>query len=315
MTQEFKEQILGAGKAAEGDAAERQVEIAEGLRAFSAGLNRAIGDGSPESLDARDELGARVQRELLPYFLKARTPAQMYGKPRGYTGDFQTAEMIRANSAEGEAPAGALLDGAFLALPVAAALRASRELLAKEMQRVRAEVEGGVFRVVAIAAAPAPELRAPFPDTAAPLRTEATLIEFDDEALARLRTLDVAGGPVRLELEMLLNLALARRRVAVEQQDFAYALMLGNALPDRFCIGLLNYLHGMLRPGGWAAVGCIHPDNPDKAFLDHVLGWELHHRTESDIHGLFRHSLFRSAAECVEAEESGIFFIASCQKV
>lgn len=311
-TQEFKEQILAAGNADESDDSQQRTEVADALREFSATLNRAIGDASPENIDAREELGARVQRELLPYFLKARTPAHMYHKPRGYAGDFLAAEQILANAPEGEAPLGPLLDAAFLSLPVAQALRDSRRLIADELRRVREDINGDTFRVTAIDATPAPELRTFLADTS--VQTEATLIEFDDEALVRLRTSDALGAPVRLELETLLNLALARRRVPVDGQDFAYALMLGGALPDRFCIGLLNYLHGLLRPGGWAAVGCLHPDNPDKAFLDHVLGWKLHHRSESEIHGLFRHSLFRSAAERVQAEETGIFFIALCQK-
>ena len=63
--------------------------------------------------------------------------------------------------------------------------------------------------------------------------------------------MEVTQAPttIRLELESLVNLALGQRRVAVGNQDFVYTL-LSSSFTDRFAIGLLNYLHSLLRPGG-----------------------------------------------------------------
>jgi extracellular factor (EF) 3-hydroxypalmitic acid methyl ester biosynthesis protein len=114
-------------------------------------------------------------------------------------------------------------------------------------------------------------------------------------------------------LESLVNLALGQRRVGDDGQDFVYSMLIPS-FSDRFAIGLLNYLHSLLRPGGWACVGFLHPKNPDKTFLAHVLGWNIAHRDEDEMHTLFRHSAFGSGCERFETEEQGIFHLAACQK-
>lgn len=308
QTQEFKSQIVEAGKAAKESADE--IDFAEPLRIFSAALDGAIGMESPESVDSREELGARVQRELLPYLLKASTPCQLYSMPRGYPGDFRAAAMIQANAPDGEAPLGPVLDRAFLALPVMTALRSSRTLLENELRTAEKSRVGDTLRITAVASAPALELRGLIAAKGAHI--EATVIEFDDEAIAWLRTAH-RGSRLRFELENLVDLALGQRRVGGEGQDFAYSLLL-STFSDRFAIGLLNYLHSLLRPGGWACVGCLHPRNPDRAFLDHILGWKITHRDEGEMNTLFRHSAFGSACERFAAEEQGIFYLAACQK-
>jgi hypothetical protein len=101
--------------------------------------------------------------------------------------------------------------------------------------------------------------------------------------------------------------------VALDGQDFAYSLLM-SSFSDRFAIGLLNYLHSVLRPGGWACVGCFHPSNPDKTFLGHILGWNIAHRDEDEMDALFRRSAFGGECERFEVEEQGIFYLAACQK-
>jgi CRP-like cAMP-binding protein len=305
-TQEFKAEIVAAGKAEELDG----VDLAGSLRTFSAMLDRAIGPESPETVDAREELGARVQRELLPHFLRARTSAQLFEKPRGYPADFRAADMIGANKPDGEHPLGPLLDAAFLALPSMTAFRSSRTLLQNELRRAAEGSTKGPLRIASVAAAPAAELRGLL--AARPADVEGTLIEFDDEALTWMRTAH-RGSRLRLELESLVNLALGQRRVALDSQDFAYSLLV-SSFSDRFAIGLLNYLHSVLRPGGWACVGCFHPRNPDKTFLSHILGWNIAHRDEDEMDALFRRSAFGGECERFEADEQGIFYLAACQK-
>lgn len=307
-TQMFKAKLVEVAKPDGGDI--DGARLAEELRGFSAELDAAIGPDSPETVDAREELGARVQREILPYFLKARTPAQLFEKPRGYPADFRALEMILAGKPDGEVPAGPIIDTAFLDLPAMKAIRASRVLLQDELRAVVGKDSAEPVRVTALAGAPAGELRGLVAAKAAGV--EATLIEFDDEALTWMRTVH-RGSRLRLELESLVNLALGQRRVAVGNQDFVYTL-LSSSFTDRFAIGLLNYLHSLLRPGGWACVGCLHPRNPDKSFLGHILGWNIAHRDEEDMNTLFRRSLFGSQCERFSAEEQGIFYLAACQK-
>jgi hypothetical protein len=285
-------------------------ELIEPLRDFSAALDGAIGPDSPETLDAREGLGARVQRELLPYLVKACTPQQLYEQPRGYPADFRAVELIHSNKPDGQGALGPLLDEAFLALPSIVAIRSSRKLLQDELRQAADSSATKPVRITSVGAAPADELRGIAAARAADV--EGTLLEFDDEALDWVRTIR-GGARLRLELESLVNIALGFRRVEVDGQDFVYSLLL-SSFSDRFAVGVLNYLHGLLKPGGWACVGSLHPRNPDKSFFTHVLGWDIVHRDEDAMNTLFERSAFGCKCARFTAEEQSIFYLAACQK-
>jgi CRP-like cAMP-binding protein len=308
QTQEFKTRLVASSKVPR--ATQATNELIEPLTGFAAALDRTIGPESPETLDAQEELGARVQRELLPYFLKACTSLQLYEKPRGYPADFRAIEMIHASKPDGEGVLGPLLDEAFLALPSIAAIRSSRKLIQDELRQVTDDSASKPVHITSVGAAPAAELRGIA--AARPCDVEGTLVEFDDEALDWVRTIR-GGARLRLELESLVNLALGVRRVEVDSQDFVYT-MLVSSFSDRFAIGVLNYLHGLLKPGGWACVGSLHPRNPDKSFFAHVLGWDIVHRDEDAMNTLFERSAFGRKCARFTAEEQSIFYLAACQK-
>ncbi|HEY3899535.1 MAG TPA: cyclic nucleotide-binding domain-containing protein [Chthoniobacter sp.] len=307
-TQEFKTRLVALSKSPR--AAQTGNELIEPLTDFSATLDRAIGPDSLETLDARESLGARVQRELLPFFLKACTPLQLYEKPRGYPADFRAVEMIHAHKPDGEGALGPLLDEAFLALPSMAAIRSSRKLIQDALRQVVDSSATKPVRITSVGAAPAVELRGIA--AARPSDVEGTLLEFDDEALDWVRTIR-GGARLRLELESLVNLALGFRRVDVDGQDFVYSLLV-SSFSDRFAVGVLNYLHGLLRPGGWACIGSLHPRNPDKSFFAHVLGWDIVHRDEDAMNNLFERSAFGRKCARFTSEEKSIFYLAACQK-
>ncbi len=75
--------------------------VAEGQNAFTAcnaKLNSALGGVEA----GHDELGVRVQSDLLPYMLLTNTAERWYSKPRGYAGDFLTIHHMYENQAECE---------------------------------------------------------------------------------------------------------------------------------------------------------------------------------------------------------------------
>jgi CRP-like cAMP-binding protein len=77
-TQAFKEAILKTEKAMADRSELSGPELEKSFRDFAEFINQAIGDGSPETIDAREELGARIQREILPYLLKSQTVERLY---------------------------------------------------------------------------------------------------------------------------------------------------------------------------------------------------------------------------------------------
>ncbi|MAF06483.1 MAG: hypothetical protein CL389_01345 [Acidiferrobacteraceae bacterium] len=74
----------------------------------------------PETL--RNELGAELRREFLPYLLLTDCARRCYEKPCGYAGDFETIRFIYAGEPRGRGTIGELLDAPFLAEPAAVAV-------------------------------------------------------------------------------------------------------------------------------------------------------------------------------------------------
>src|SRR5262245_45900553 len=56
-----------------------------------------------------DELGTRIQSDLLPYLLLTNTAERWYSKPRGYAGDFLSIHQIYQNLPEGRGRIGSVL--------------------------------------------------------------------------------------------------------------------------------------------------------------------------------------------------------------
>src|SRR5262249_38250594 len=71
------------------------------FRDFSLLVNSLIGDSAEENISVKVELGAKLQREILPYLLLTGTAERFYSKPRGYAGDFFTIELMYENMPKG----------------------------------------------------------------------------------------------------------------------------------------------------------------------------------------------------------------------
>jgi hypothetical protein len=112
----------------------------------------------------------------------------------------------------------------------------------------------------------------------------------------------------------LVYLALGREKIDIEPQDLIYSIGLIDYFNDAFVIKFLNYLHGLLKPSGKIILGNFHPNNSSRAYMDHVLEWELIHRTEDDMNRLFSSSDFNSPCTNIQFEEEGINLFAECIK-
>ena len=77
---------------------------------------------------------------------------------------------------------------------------------------------------------------------------------------------------------------------------------------------LIDYIYTMLEPGGRVILGNFHPNNTDKAFMDHVLEWRLIHRTEDDMNRLFAESKFGRPCTRCRFEQECINLFAECVK-
>jgi SAM-dependent methyltransferase len=270
-----------------------------------------------ELTNGNDELGARIQSDLLPYLLLTNTAERWYSKPRGYAGDFLSIHEIYQNVPQGRSRIGSVLDQCFLNLPAAIAVRNRRPLLAREINAVLAAKQDAKARVTSLACGPAAEIFDVYANLEDSSKLTSTLIDVDLQALAFVAE---RRDKARLQRQMrLLNANLVyiltgREKIDLRDQDLIYSIGLIDYFNDDFVVKLLNYIHGALATGGKVILGNFHPRNPDKVLMDHVFDWRLIHRTEADMDRLFGASAFQRDCTNVRFEEQGINLFAECVK-
>lgn len=293
----------------------RQVEA--DFKKFCEYINEEIGDESPENVHVKEDLGSRLQREILPYLLLTKTAERPYSKPRGYACDFQTIEGIYRNQPEGSGRLGPLIDSCFLNLPAIKAIRNGRSLMAQEIKKVVAEKDGTTAQITTLGSGPAEEIFDVFNQLDNPSSLNVTLIDIDLQALAivsdRIEKKKLKKH-VKLINGNLVYLAAGKYVVDLREQDLVYSIGLIESFNDKFVISLLDYIYQFLRTGGKVILGNIHPRNPDKALMDYVLDWHLVHRTEEGMHRLFTSSVFKKKCTEISFEDEGINLFASCVK-
>jgi len=317
---EFKRMIVSLDKEAikqEGLSEERQQEF---LR-FSMDLMRVshevLGSGSTLGDYLKEQIGARLQHEMLPYVLTTETADRFYSKPRGYAGDYLAIHNIYAEKAGGSGRLGALVDRMFLNTPPARAVRNRRHLLTRELTAMVRDRLPESTRVLCLASGPANEVFDSYGQLEDRSRLQTTLMDIDLQALAfvdDLRSRRKLSGLMSLVNENLIALFLGRGKTRLEPQDFIYSLGLIDYLNDKLVGKLLAYSYEILAPGGKILLGNMHPANPAKEFMDHVLEWQLIHRTEEDMNRLFQQSPFKRPCTRILFEEEGVDLFAECVK-
>jgi len=259
-------------------------------------LTLVIGEEAPISKKLRDAIGALLRRELHPYLLLTRIVERIYTKPRGYAGDFLTIRWMYENEVGGIGATGKLIDTAFLERPAAKAVRNRRGLMAEQIQWAL----GRQGRMTSLACGPAEELFDVLSATKAK-SVRATCLDIDEEALQLVgerRDSSGLGSKLRLVQANLIRVATGRASIDLVPQDLIYSIGLIDYFQDRLVVALLDWIHDHLAPGGRVVLGNFHPNNPDRALMDHVLDWRLIHRDEEDLNRLFRSSKF--GAPCAE---------------
>ena len=306
LLQQADQAALKSGGTVPADLAD---QVMQGFPRFIRALNDLIGDGADIHESVREEVGARVQREILPYLLLTRTAERLYAKPRGYAGDFLSIDWMYEDVADGTGRLGPLLDRAFLDEPAAAAVRNRRGLLVREIKRHLTINPGREVHITAMACGPAREIFDVYEELDDPARLRTTLIDIDQEALTQVeREIERRGlcSHVQTHQANLVYLALGREQLELPPQDLMYSIGLIDYFNDKLVGRLVDWAHGRLRTGGELILGNFHPRNPDKALMDYVLDWRLIHRAEGDMHTLFETSRFGARCSAVHFEDAEV---------
>jgi extracellular factor (EF) 3-hydroxypalmitic acid methyl ester biosynthesis protein len=280
-------------------------------------LELHLGDNAPGTQQEKDALGYKIQQEMAPYILMTDFLNRSYTKPRGYAGDFLTIANAYNDLAIGNGRTGELLDRLTLDSPAVKAVKNRRKLLTEEILNTIAAANGAPVHITVFACGPARELFDVYAQLEDPSLLKTTLIDIDLQALSYVSDRkDAFRVPLPMELhrENLIYLALGRRKIVLPPQDLIYSIGLIDYFNDQLVTKLSNYAHQLLKPGGRVIFGNFHPQNPQKAFMDHIIDWKLIHRTEADMDNLFQNSAFDKPCESIRFEEEQVNLFAICRK-
>ncbi len=273
----------------------------------------------PYTPETHEYIWGYVFKEIFPYYMRSRFAERAYFKPQGYAGDFMMMEMIYKNEPDGDGKLGVVVDSWCLNTRAARAVRARRGLLSRELERLSDEraVLGDSIRIMNLACGSNRELFDFLGRCRYSEKIEALCIDVDPSALEytnRYVNIIPHRASVRLMSDNIVKWSLGRVRHNISLQDIIYSSGLTDYLDDRLIVSLVNRCYEQLKPGGTLMVGNFGLENPDRAFMDHVLHWRLIHRGPDELRAIFAKTPFGEDVDVI-AEEEGVnlFVIATKQ--
>lgn len=270
---------------------------------------------NPEQAKA---IGSYVFRETFSIFMLSAFIDRAYSKPRGYAGDYGTIQMVYDDKPRGDGRLGPFIDRWALASHACRAVKNRRALITAAIQEIAAGwTQDGPMPITSLASGPAQELFDLFErDDVPPVR--ATCIDIDHEALAfaaenaRQKGVD---DRVTFAQENVIRLSRGRGKIALPPQQLIYSIGLIDYLQDSLIVTMIDWAYDQLLPGGTLILGNFDAGNPDRAFQDCIMDWQLIHRSHDDMRALFARSKFGDAPVDVRVEPAGVNLFAFCTKV
>ncbi|MEQ8823182.1 MAG: class I SAM-dependent methyltransferase [Filomicrobium sp.] len=251
---------------------------------------RAIGD---------DELAAHrlfAQRDLLPLMMRAPFFHRSYVKPLGYAGDYLMVKMMVEGKRAGPTTYARLINDFYLEIDLVKAHRNRLIIIEDKLNELSAEAAqaGRKLDILNIGCGPAIELIRFIKNSPNCESCRFTLIDFNAETIEYARNAietamrDVSRRP-QVEFKQLSVHSLLKQSssdAADKDQadyDFVYCAGLFDYLSDRVCQRLLELFCKWTKPGGNVIATNVHPDNPTRWIMEHVIEWHLIHRTMEDL--------------------------------
>lgn len=258
--------------------------------------------------ESKEKLIEHFQREFMPYLMLSENGRRWYEKPEGYAGDHRTMRKLYTQDVGGVGMIGTAIDRTLMDIPPAAAVRNRRQFL-RDLLGETIESVTGSTSVMSLACGPSVEVFDVLEEVPENLDLEVNLLDMDPGAIQSVEErIHDAGGDERINTfrRNLIFIVRGRHELAVESQDLIYSAGLIDYFERDFVVDLLDWGYEKLKPGGRMVLGNFDPRNPNRAFMDEILRWELYHRTEEDMHELSRASKFDQPCTNIWTEEHEI---------
>lgn len=243
---------------------------------------------------------AFARREIHPYMLCAPFAYRCYNKPLGYAGDYEMVNMmLKESPTTGNNTYARIFQEIQTDVAAAAAHRNRIDILVKalveESERVIND-EQRIFTVLSVGCGPAVEVQRFIRRHDEANQSAIHLMDFNDETLAYVKqrtsaSLEASGRKPTLHfihksIDELLKDVHKEEDAFLPTYDMIYCAGLFDYFPDNVCRNLTHLYHRWVRPGGLLVTTNVHPKNPERYCMEHLLEWYLIYRDEAQMEAL-----------------------------
>jgi extracellular factor (EF) 3-hydroxypalmitic acid methyl ester biosynthesis protein len=247
----------------------------------------------PEDVVTTHKMFAR--REIHPLVLCSPFIHRTFTKPLGYAGDYEMVNMMLRDAWEGGNTYAKIINSIIIKSDGAGAHRNRIDRLIHylETEAKRVQPTGRALRVLNIACGPAEEIQRFIRMSPLSERCQITLLDFNAETLEYTRgkikeAVRASGHLPSVEflhksIHDLLQEARGRKESVQGTYDLVYCAGLFDYLSDKICARLLELFFKWTEPGGLLVSTNVHPRNPVRYFIEHLLEWNLIYRDNAQM--------------------------------
>lgn len=266
--------------------------LMEKTRIYFDALNIEASKVDPELVSAHRSF---VQSALHPLIMRAPFVFRTYTKPLGYAGDYQMVNQILDDPRQGPNTYFQMVNTIFLQTALAIAHRNRIDILVDFLKRMANSAlrTGRTFRILNIGCGPAIEIQRFLQTYPVPEILSFELVDFSEETLTWTRekltsVVKQTGKQVTINYVQDSVHQLIKRKIdpSCEDErkfDAVYCAGLFDYLSDKVCARLLEYFAARTLHGGALLITNVHPNNPEKSGMEHLLEWYLIYRDEEKI--------------------------------
>jgi extracellular factor (EF) 3-hydroxypalmitic acid methyl ester biosynthesis protein len=232
-------------------------------------------------------------RPLVPAFQSPRTITGFsYLQPHGYAGDFELIDRLYTHYISTH-PEESKWDRFAQAQPAAKAVRNRKDYF------IRLLNSGKYHHVLNLASGPGRDLKEFF-DQAPHATLQVDCVEIDPNAIRYAEGLIHRKKQVRFLRQNVL------RFVPNEPYDLIWSAGLFDYFSDTLFVRILHRLLTAAKPGAEIVVGNFCSSNPNRAFMEVAMNWQLHHRSQEALTGLALEAGAALQNITVEREPEGV---------
>jgi extracellular factor (EF) 3-hydroxypalmitic acid methyl ester biosynthesis protein len=236
-----------------------------------------------------------ARRQLHPLLMCAPFLYRTYTKPLGYAGDYEMVNMMFRDRWEGGSTYAKIMNALLIHSDGALAHRNRIDKLIGYLSTEAARVmrENRPLRVLNVACGPAIEIQRFIRESPISDRCHLSLLDFNGETLnytrSRIQEAIKASGRlpdlefIHKSVHELLQEARGRREGDGQHYDLVYCAGLFDYLSDKVCARLLELFVRWTSPGGLTVATNVHPQNPVRYFMEHLLEWNLVYRDNQEM--------------------------------